>query len=583
MLQPKKWWIGAPFVAGLVYFAANGRAPEVEAELARQMVGKVTEYQGAVDDPKIAVEGRDAVLSGVALDEELKRELLSQLRNAPGVRDVKDATAALSVAAPFTLSIERRGRKIVVGGHVPSRSAREKLKTSLASLGSDLSDSAALAAGAPNDFPSLVEFAATQLARLDPGKATLANNRLTLEGEAKTASDYDGIFAAAKSAPAGIVVAALDISPPRVSPYVWSAASVGEMVALTGSIPSNDIRGRIVAKAAVAGGAVSDSTQVGAGAPAGDFEAAVSFALSELAKLSHGKAALVDSKLSIEGQGRENVAKATIEADAKAGLPQGFELAKLDVEPGPISPYLFSARRTGDSVTISGYAPDESQKDKILGAARRQFGAASIVDQLTIAKGAPQNYADAAVASLRALARLERGKLDFAGAKISLDGVAYHPKAASDVETKFAAALPQNFAADARVMGRTPGSNLSPEQCQTSLSDIVSKAKVQFDSNDSIDEDSTPLLDAIAAIVLRCQDSGIEVGGYTDSLGIAEVNRDVSKRRAQAVVDHLLGAGADSSKLSAVGHGGERPIAASDSDENRARNRRIEFLVKKPL
>jgi len=584
MLQPKKWWIGAPIVAGILYFAAEGRAPEVETELAQRMGEKLAGFQGAVDEPKISIEGRDATLSGVALDEDLKRELLSQLRSAPGVRDVRDATAALVVAKPFTLSIERRDGKIALNGYVPTNAARQKLKAALASLGVELSDSSALAAGAPNEFLSLTDFTVTQLARLDPGKAMLANNRLSLEGEAKSASDYDGIFDAAKSAPASLVIAALDISPPRISPYVWSAASVGEMVALTGSIPTNDLRGKIVAKAAAIGsGAVSDSTQIGAGAPAGDFEGAVSFALTELAKLSRGKAALSDSKLTIEGQGRVNVARATIEADAKAGLPQGFELAKVDVEAGPISPYVFSARRTGDSVTLSGYASDEAQKDKIIAAARRQFGARSVVDQLTIAKGAPSNYADATVAALRALARLERGKLDLADAKVSLDGLAYHPKATADIETKFAAAMPQNFIAEARLTARTPGSNLSAEQCQSSLSDLTSNAKILFDANDSVEEDSAPLLDAIAAIVLRCQETNIEVGGHMDSLGIAEVNRDVSKRRAQAVVDYLVNAGGDASKLSAVGHGGERPIAANDSDENRARNRRIEFLVKKPL
>jgi OOP family OmpA-OmpF porin len=582
MLQPKKWWIGLPIVAGLGYFATSLETPSIESDISRRLSAKLAGTEDAIDGPQVSVNGRDATLSGVAIDEDLKRQALADLRNIAGVRLVADATMALAPAKPFTVSFERHGGKIVLSGHLPTKSAREKIKTAIAALGAELSDSSALAAGAPNNFAELADFVLAQLAKLDPGKAALADNKFTLTGEAKTVADYDDVFAAAKSAPAGISVAALDVSPPRVTPYVWSAANIGEMVALTGSIPSNDLRAKIVAKAASisSGSAVSDAMQIGAGVPAGDFESAVSFALLELGKLAQGKAVLTDSKLAIEGRGRENIASATIEADAKANLPQGFELAKIEIDAGPVSPYVFSARKSNGAVTLSGYALDETQKDKILGAAKRQFFEAAVVDQIAIAKGAPANFADAAVAALRALARLEDGKLDLSGSGVSLDGRAYYPKAAADIDAKLAAALPQNFKNETHLLGRTPGSNLPAGECQTLLSERMSKANILFDANDSIADDSAPLLDVIAATVLRCQDSMIEVGAHTDSLGIAEVNRDVSKRRSQAVVDYLIKAGADPFKLSAVGYGGERPVATNDNDEDRARNRRIEFLVK---
>lgn len=583
MLQPKKWWLGLPIVAGFAYFAAFEETPEIEKDIAQRLGAKLAQTQDAVDNPQISVSGRDATLTGVALDENLKGLALAELRNIAGVRFVADATAALAPSKPFTASFERRGAKIVLSGHVPTKGARDKIRAAAAAAGAELSDGSELAAGAPDNFSALTDYAIAQLAKLDPGKASLADNRLSLAGEAKTAADYDGLLAAAKSAPSGVVVAALDLSPPRVSPYVWSAASVGEMVALTGSIPSNDLRAKIVAKAASIGaGAVSDATQIGAGAPTGDFESAVSFAIAELGKLAHGKAVLTDAKLVIEGQGRENVSAATIEEDARTSLPQGFELARVEVEAGPVSPYVFSAKRSGDAVTLSGYVLDEAQKEKILSAAKRQFFNASVIDQLAIAKGAPANFAAAANAALRALARLEGGEFALSGAAASLDGLALYPKATADIEAKFAAALPQSFKKETHLLARTPGSNLSAQQCQARLSELTSKTNILFNADDSISDDSAPLLDAVAATVLRCQESNIEVAGHTDSLGIAEVNRDVSRRRAQSVVDQLIKAGADPLKLSAVGHGGEQPIAENDTDENRARNRRIEFIVKQP-
>jgi OOP family OmpA-OmpF porin len=51
-------------------------------------------------------------------------------------------------------------------------------------------------------------------------------------------------------------------------------------------------------------------------------------------------------------------------------------------------------------------------------------------------------------------------------------------------------------------------------------------------------------------------------------------------RRAAAVVDYLVSNGADPAHLTAVGYGETQPRATNDTDEGRARNRRIEFRVR---
>lgn len=582
MLQPLKWWIGLPAVAVLAYLSATFETPTIETEIAQRVAARINRTPGVIDNPRIVVEGRDVVLSGVALDESAKREALAALGEEAGVRSVTDSTSALAIAKPFVIAFERKGKKIALMGAAPPTDARENLKTAAAALGVELSDATALAAGAPKDFGAFAEFALKQLGRLDPGKATLTDNSLALSGEARSSADYDAALATAKAAPAGVVVSALEISPPRVSPYVWSAANNGAIIALSGFVPSNDMRATIVNKAAsiASGAAVSDLAQIGGGAPKGDFASATSVALAELGKLAEGKVALTDTKLTIEGRGRENVVGAAIEEDAKAKLPQGFELARVDVEAGPVSPYRLFAKKNGAAVTLTGYAADGTQKEAILSAAKRQFFNANVVDEIALAKGAPANFGEAAIASLRALARLVNGQLDISGKEVSLEGEAYYPKATAEIDAALAGGLPQSFKSATRLTSRVPGSTLESGQCQPLFSEVLSRAVVSFNANDSVADDSTPVLDALAAIALRCQNSTIEVGGYTDAIGIEEVNRDLSKRRAQAVVEHLAKAGADPFRLVAIGHGGDNPIAASDSEENRARNRRIEFLVK---
>jgi OOP family OmpA-OmpF porin len=67
--------------------------------------------------------------------------------------------------------------------------------------------------------------------------------------------------------------------------------------------------------------------------------------------------------------------------------------------------------------------------------------------------------------------------------------------------------------------------------------------------------------------------------GYTDSKGNAKHNLKLSKQRAEAVRDFLIAGGIASNKLRAVGKGAQDPIASNDTEEGRAKNRRVEVVV----
>lgn len=71
----------------------------------------------------------------------------------------------------------------------------------------------------------------------------------------------------------------------------------------------------------------------------------------------------------------------------------------------------------------------------------------------------------------------------------------------------------------------------------------------------------------------------IEISGHTDDVGSDQVNLELSRKRAQSVLDYLLKSGIDPSRLLAKGYGESKPIAKNDSEENRQKNRRIEWRV----
>ena len=71
------------------------------------------------------------------------------------------------------------------------------------------------------------------------------------------------------------------------------------------------------------------------------------------------------------------------------------------------------------------------------------------------------------------------------------------------------------------------------------------------------------------------------VVGHTDNVGAVESNLTLSGARSAAVVKALTLKGIDARRLAAHGAGPFAPVAANDTDEGRARNRRVE-LVKQP-
>ena len=107
--------------------------------------------------------------------------------------------------------------------------------------------------------------------------------------------------------------------------------------------------------------------------------------------------------------------------------------------------------------------------------------------------------------------------------------------------------------------------------------DVVNFAK---DSDKIVGKKSFLVLDAVAAVLVHHPEIfQIEVGGHTDSQGDADHNRELSKRRAAAVVNYLQSRGVDRRRLTAAGYGPDKAIASNKTAAGRAKNRRVEFNI----
>ena len=103
---------------------------------------------------------------------------------------------------------------------------------------------------------------------------------------------------------------------------------------------------------------------------------------------------------------------------------------------------------------------------------------------------------------------------------------------------------------------------------------------VFFDSNsDILKKESYAELNRLVELLNKNPDRKIEVGGHTDDVGDDASNLSLSQRRAEAVRNYLIQSGISAARLTAKGYGETQPQVPNDSDANRAKNRRTEFLV----
>ncbi len=103
--------------------------------------------------------------------------------------------------------------------------------------------------------------------------------------------------------------------------------------------------------------------------------------------------------------------------------------------------------------------------------------------------------------------------------------------------------------------------------------------QIHFEYNkDKIRPESFPVLDAVVDALQRNPAIKIEVQGHTDNKGAAAYNQTLSDRRANSVMKYLVARGVEMGRLTAHGYGFERPLVDNSTEQNRALNRRVQFV-----
>jgi OOP family OmpA-OmpF porin len=109
---------------------------------------------------------------------------------------------------------------------------------------------------------------------------------------------------------------------------------------------------------------------------------------------------------------------------------------------------------------------------------------------------------------------------------------------------------------------------------------------VYFEYNSAnIRPESYQTLREVGLILVKYTELKIEVGGHSDNVGSETYNQELSRARAQSVLNWIL---ANTPELSLShftvrGYGESEPVASNDTEEGRTLNRRVEFKVLNPV
>jgi OOP family OmpA-OmpF porin len=415
---------------------------------------------------------------------------------------------------------------------------------------------------------------------LDKTRISVAGRDVTFGAEAFSEDGRRSAVAAVEAAPGVRLVNDNTRLVAEAKPFVWVAERDNVRVTLWGTAPLPASKARIVegARAALNGTEMSDRMGMARGAPP-RFDAAVLLLLDQIARLKEGKIVLSDTSVSLSGMARDLGGREAIAAALK-NLPDGFSVVSNEVK---APPYIFQANKDPVAVTLtlSGYVPDNNVHAALAAAAGRKFGNEKIIDNLKASIGAPVGFAAAVTSALGALSRLSTGSLVVSDREVKLSGDALYEAAAAQIRAGLTRELPIGWVAKPEVSVKPASAPVDAIVCQQLFAQNLTKGRIRFESaSASIVADSAGLLDRLIETAMRCPSTNFEIAGHTDSSGDMIFNQELSVKRAQAVADYLVKAGLPADRFTAVGYGSAVPVATNDTDEGKAQNRRIEFVVR---
>jgi outer membrane protein OmpA-like peptidoglycan-associated protein len=306
--------------------AARGAPPDfasAAAFLAARLSGLAKGGRAAVSDTVLN-------LSGEALDVPAYEALRAALANPPAGFSIGRIEIVPPAVAQFRFAVEKSARGIVLDGFAPSAADREAALRAAAEAvpGGTVQDRLLTARGLDPaiDPKALIGFAFKLAELIQAGTVTFAEDTIAVTGDAIDAQAIPDAAALMREArPAGVKAGRVALAARPLSPYRVAIRRTPEAVTLTGHLPDDATRERVLAalRPRLFREPVVDRTRLADGAPP-DLGTALAAAAPLVVNLAIGEVAVSDRALTLTGESLYREAAARLPDRLAEALPPGW-------------------------------------------------------------------------------------------------------------------------------------------------------------------------------------------------------------------------------------------------------------------
>ena len=276
----------------------------------------------------------------------------------------------------------------------------------------------------------------------------------------------------------------------------------------------------------------------------------------------------------------------------RANLPPGFALdvntlvtlrsiEDLKAEGGEVK--LVIARKDEGVVEIGGVMNSTMAIESLNGFAVAKFGTEKVQFTANIVEGLPPTWEKNAFTLLQVIATMPEGQAILTQDQAVVEGKS-ESQAVIDGLEKILKAETSDVAISTKFeiieVAKLKEDGASASECTEMLNLVLTESPIQFEpASAKISGVSDAVLARLGQVMFNCRSYSFEIGGHTDSSGADDVNLRISQERADAVLNALYSFALEYGPLAAKGYGEAEPIASNETEDGRARNRRIEIKL----
>ncbi|WP_425099923.1 OmpA family protein [Tropicibacter sp. S64] len=551
---------------------------------------------------EVDTNGLQVFLIGTAPDEATRFQALStagRVVDAARVIDQMLIEEPEDFAPPhFSAEILRNDAGISVIGLIPDSTDRDDLMRQFREIAgsagvSDLLDVADYPS--PEGWDAALRFAVGALRDLPRSQISVDAERVSIKAMTDSGESKKRLETALARRKPETLRLALDLTAPRpvITPFTLRfVIEDGTPRFDSCSADSEEGRDRILRAATRAGLEGKATCTLGLGVPSRHWPDAAELAIGKVRELGGGSVTFTNADVALIAlEGTDQGLFDRVVGELEAALPEVFVLHATLPQPAEQkdegTPEFIATLSPEGAVQMRGRLSSEIARQTVDSFARARFGSGKVYMAARVTDDLPGDWQVRTLAGIEALSQLVNGAVTVTPDQVIVVGNTGNTEASADIARLLTGKLGEDAKIDIDVeyMKKFDASLgiPTPEECEAQIVEIIGDRKITFEpSSATLDGSAKDILDELADLLKKCGDIPIEIGGHTDSQGRETMNEELSRERAQSVLDALRGRLVPVASYTVKGYGEAEPIADNSTEDGREANRRIEFKLLRP-